>query len=38
MGGAQGKSKVQQCPGETSAMILAGAWLGGHSKWREMPI
>ncbi|GAB3970567.1 hypothetical protein GCM10027615_27400 [Plantactinospora veratri] len=36
VGGAQGRSKVQQCPGEASARILADAWLGGRPGWREM--
>jgi hypothetical protein len=36
MGGAEGRSRVQQCPGESSAQILADAWLGGRPEWREM--
>jgi hypothetical protein len=35
-GGAEGRSTVQQCPGQASAMILADAWLGGRSQWREL--
>jgi hypothetical protein len=35
-GGAGGRSKVQQCPGQASAEILAGAWLGGRPEWREL--
>jgi hypothetical protein len=35
-GGLTGRSKVQQCPSLTSAEILAGAWLGGRSGWREL--
>jgi hypothetical protein len=35
-GGAEGRSRVQQCPGQASAVILAGAWLGGRSEWREL--
>lgn len=38
LGGTEGRSKVQQCPGRASAMILADAWLGGRSEWREMPV
>ncbi|MBE1487392.1 hypothetical protein H4W31_003030 [Plantactinospora soyae] len=38
MGGADGRSKVQQCPGEASARILADAWLGGRPEWREMAL
>jgi hypothetical protein len=36
MGGADGRSTVQQCPGQASALILAGAWRGGRSEWREL--
>jgi hypothetical protein len=36
-GGGTGRSKVQQCPGQASAEILAGAWRGGSPGWREMP-
>jgi hypothetical protein len=35
-GGVGGRSKVQQCPGQSSAEILAGAWLGGRPEWREL--
>jgi hypothetical protein len=35
-GGTLGRSKVQQCPGEASAMILAKAWLGSRPEWREL--
>jgi hypothetical protein len=35
-GGEDGRSKVQQCPGQASAEILAGAWLGGRPEWREL--
>jgi hypothetical protein len=38
VGGAEGRSKVQDCPGRSSAMILANAWLGGKPEWREMPL
>ncbi|HYN97775.1 MAG TPA: hypothetical protein VES42_28375 [Pilimelia sp.] len=37
-GGAEGRSKVQECPGEASAMILAKAWLGGRPEWREVAL
>jgi hypothetical protein len=36
MGGPEGKSKVQQCPGRSSAMILADAWRGQRWHWREI--
>jgi len=35
-GGSDGRSTVQQCPGETSAVILASAWLGGRSHWQQL--
>jgi len=38
VGGEEGRSKVQQCPGRASAMILADAWLGSRPDWREMPV
>ncbi|GAA2693709.1 MULTISPECIES: hypothetical protein [Actinoplanes] len=36
LGGPEGKSKVQQCPGRSSAMILADAWRGPRWRWREL--
>jgi len=36
MGGPEGKSKVQQCPGQASAMILADAWRGPRWRWRKL--
>ena len=36
-GGDNGRSKVQECPSQASAEILAGAWRGGRQGWREMP-
>ena len=35
-GGAEGRSRVQQCPGQASAEILASAWRGGCPDWREL--
>lgn len=35
-GGESGESKVLSCPGLASAQILAAAWLGGRSQWREV--
>ena len=35
-GGGVGRSKVHSCPGRVSAEILANAWLGGRSEWREL--
>lgn len=35
-GGEVGRSKVYTCPGRASALILADAWLGGGSQWREI--
>lgn len=37
IGGASGRSRVQECPGRASAVILAGAWRGNHPAWRELP-
>jgi len=36
MGGPDGKSKVQNCPGRASALILADAWRGPRWQWREI--
>ncbi|WP_319460521.1 hypothetical protein [Micromonospora sp. RTP1Z1] len=36
IGGALGRSKVQECPSRGSASILAGAWRGGDPSWREL--
>jgi hypothetical protein len=35
-GGESGLSKVYSCPGRASAQILADAWLGGRTQWREV--
>jgi hypothetical protein len=35
-GGEVGRSKIYSCPGRVSAEILAEAWLGGRSQWREI--
>ena len=37
IGGASGKSKVQECPSHASAVILAGAWRGSNANWLEVP-
>ncbi|WBC13718.1 hypothetical protein O7600_21665 [Micromonospora sp. WMMA1998] len=37
IGGAAGRSKIQQCPSRGSASILAGAWRSSGSGWRAMP-
>jgi hypothetical protein len=36
-GGGNGRSKVYQCPGRQSAEILAGAWMGGRTRWLLVP-
>jgi hypothetical protein len=36
IGGVDGQSKVQECPGRASAAILAGAWRGGSYAWKEL--
>jgi len=36
IGGSDGRTKVQECPGRASAGILAGAWRGGGAAWKEM--
>jgi len=33
-GGGAGRSKIYPCPGRQSAEILAGAWMGGESRWQ----
>jgi hypothetical protein len=38
VGGVEGRSTVQQCPGQASALILADAWRGGSLGWREMSV
>jgi hypothetical protein len=35
-GGSTGRSKVHLCPGRASAEILASAWLGDRTVWREL--
>jgi len=35
IGGSDGQTKVQECPGRVSAGILAGAWRGGSPTWKE---
>ncbi|WP_245713032.1 hypothetical protein [Micromonospora nigra] len=37
IGGASGRSRVQECTSRTSALILADAWRGTHPSWRQMP-
>ncbi|MEV4543980.1 hypothetical protein ACIBXA_18165 [Micromonospora echinaurantiaca] len=37
IGGASGRSQVQGCPSRAAAVILASAWRGGRSTWREVP-
>ncbi|KAB1912093.1 hypothetical protein F8274_14970 [Micromonospora sp. AMSO31t] len=36
IGGAAGRSKIQECPSRGSASILAGAWRGSGAGWREV--
>ncbi|MCM0678023.1 hypothetical protein NCC78_25585 [Micromonospora phytophila] len=36
IGGAQGRSTVQECPSRSAAVILASAWRGSSSSWREL--
>jgi hypothetical protein len=36
VGGAEGRSTVQECPSRAAALILANAYLGGHWTWREL--
>lgn len=36
IGGADGASRIQECPGRSSAVILAQAWRGGSTGWREL--
>ncbi|WP_091669433.1 hypothetical protein [Micromonospora auratinigra] len=37
IGGATGRSKIQDCPSRGAATILAGAWRGSGTGWRELP-
>jgi hypothetical protein len=36
IGGVNGRSRVQRCPSLAAAMILASAWRGSGSEWREV--
>ncbi|GAA1036462.1 hypothetical protein GCM10009557_47260 [Virgisporangium ochraceum] len=36
IGGIHGRSRVHPCPGRTTAEILATAWRGGGTEWREV--
>jgi hypothetical protein len=36
IGGDDGAARVQECPGRSSAVILARAWRGGSPGWREI--
>ena len=36
IGGASGRSRVQQCPSRAAAVILADAWRGGDPSWRGL--
>ena len=38
IGGGEGRFKVQECPSFVSATILAGAWRGSGSGWRELAL
>lgn len=38
IGGADGRSKVQECPSSAAAAILAAAWRGGSVGWRELAL
>jgi hypothetical protein len=38
IGGDPSRTKVQECPGRVSAGILADAWRGGETAWRELNI
>jgi hypothetical protein len=35
-GGANGRAKVHPCPGRATAEILASAWRGSGTEWREI--
>jgi len=36
-GGDAGRSRTHRCPGRATAEILASAWRGASTEWREMP-
>ncbi|KWV33172.1 hypothetical protein AB0M91_25445 [Micromonospora rifamycinica] len=36
IGGASGRSRVQQCPSRAAALILADAWRGSNPSWRGL--
>jgi hypothetical protein len=38
IGGAAGRSQVQDCPSSSSAMIVADAWRGSGDGWREQQL
>jgi hypothetical protein len=38
IGGATGRYQVQECPSHSSAVIVADAWRGSDTGWREIPL
>jgi hypothetical protein len=36
IGGIAGRFRVQECPGQGSAKIVADAWRGSGAGWREL--
>jgi hypothetical protein len=36
VGGTDGRSRVHRCPSKAAAEILAGAWMGGMTRWRKV--
>jgi len=37
IGGSAGRYRVQECPSKVSAKIVADAWRGSDTGWRELP-
>jgi hypothetical protein len=38
IGGEAGRFRVQECPSSSSAVIVADAWRGSSSSWRELAL
>ena len=38
IGGKAGRYRVQECPSSGSAVIVAGAWRGSDTGWRELAL
>jgi hypothetical protein len=36
IGGTAGRYRVQECPNSSSAVIVADAWRGSETRWKEL--